>query len=116
MTDDERTALEEGVVLFDAGKFWHAHEAWERPWLKAQGDVRQFLQGLIQLAAAFHHVQRGTDRGAMRLFDAALAKLAPYPEGVFGLDRAAVVKCAKTQREKIANGVHIDRNQLPKFR
>lgn len=110
------SSLAEGVSLFNAQKFWHAHEAWERLWLAATGDEKTFLQGLIQLAAAYHHVQRGTFRGGVRLFDAALSKLAPFPVHFLGIDREDVVASAKKHRERIASGEHIGVGELPKFR
>jgi uncharacterized protein len=111
-----RSSLVAGLELFNDQKFWHAHEAWERDWLRAQGELKTFLQGLIQLAAAYHHVQRGTFRGGVRLFDAALSKLAPYPVHFLGIDREEVIALAKNHRERIARGEHIDSGELPKFR
>ena len=110
------SSLVAGLELFNARKYWHAHEAWERDWLVATGDVKIFLQGLIQLAAAYHHVQRGTYRGGVRLFDAALSKLAPFPVHFLGVGREEVVACAKKHRDSIARGEHIDSGELPKFR
>ncbi|HEX7831100.1 MAG TPA: DUF309 domain-containing protein [Thermoanaerobaculia bacterium] len=109
-------SLAEGISLFNANSFWHAHEAWETLWLKAAGEEKIFLQGLIQLAAAYHHVQRGTFRGGVRLFDAALRKLEPFPDGYFGIDRKDVVKCAASHREKIARNEQIVEKEFPKFR
>ena len=109
------TPVEEGVALFNAQKFWHAHEAWERDWLVATDPHKQFLQGLIQLAAAYHHVQRGTYRGGVRLFDAALRRLAAFPDGYCGVDRAVAVASAGEHREKIARGEAIDPGALPKL-
>lgn len=108
-------SLARGITLFNEQHFWHAHEAWEELWLEARGDDKIFLQGLIQLAAAYHHVQRGTFRGGVRLFDAALRKLSLFPDGHFGMDRASVIECALAHREKIARGEHIDGNDFPKF-
>ena len=82
-----REKLLEGVDLFNRTEFWHAHEAWEELWLEAGTDLHQYLQGLIQLAAAYHHVKRGTTRGAVRLFDAALGKLDAFPAVHCGIDR-----------------------------
>jgi predicted metal-dependent hydrolase len=110
------SAIAEGIDLFNSHSFWHAHEAWEVLWLKSAGEEKIFLQGLIQLAAAYHHVQRGTFRGGVRLFDAALRKLAPFPSGYFGIDRDDVVKCAASHREKIARDEQIDGKDFPKFR
>ena len=109
--------LAAGIALFNAREFWHAHEAWEVLWLAAAGEEKQFLQGLIQLAAAYHHVKRGTSpRGAVRLFDAALGRLSAFPEGHLGVDRAAVVARAAEHRRRIAEGGHIGDEDYPEFR
>ena len=47
-------ALRRGAALFDKGRFWDAHEAWEEAWLEEDGEVRLLLQGLIQVAAGYH--------------------------------------------------------------
>jgi predicted metal-dependent hydrolase len=111
-----RSSLAEGVALFNDRKFWHAHEAWERDWLVAEGEERTFLQGLIQLAAAYHHVQRGTYAGGIRLFDAALEKLSHSGEGFLGVDRAEAVERAALHREWIVQGEHIGEMEFPKLR
>jgi predicted metal-dependent hydrolase len=103
----------EGISLFNAHKFWHAHEAWERDWLTASDPHKQFLQGLIQLAAAYYHVQRGTFRGGVRLFDSALRRLSAFSPEYAGVDRAAVVAAALTHREIIARGDGIDPGEYP---
>lgn len=95
---DFATHFLEGVELFNGGRFWHAHEAWEKLWLVEREETRPFLQGLIQLAAAYHHLQRGTLSGAVRLFDSALVKLAPYPSFFCGVDRDALVTAADHHR------------------
>lgn len=109
-------ALAEGVTLFNDARFWHAHEAWERLWLPATGDEKQFLQGLIQLAAAYHHVQRGTYRGGVRLFDAALRRLAAFGEGHDGIGRAEAVAAAAVHREQIARGQAVAPDEYPQLR
>src|SRR5258708_23808093 len=92
----------EGLDRFNGRRFWDAHESWETIWLVAESDVEQFLQGLIQLAAAYHHIQRGTLRGAPRLFDAALRRLAAFPAGFSGLDRASAEEAARRHRPWVA--------------
>ncbi|HEY0141895.1 MAG TPA: DUF309 domain-containing protein [Thermoanaerobaculia bacterium] len=110
-----RSSLKEGVSLFNSSRFWHAHEAWERIWLLAGGEEKQFLQGLIQLAAAYHHVQRGTYRGGVRLFDSALRRLAAFGPLHDGIDRAAAVKIAAVHRERIASGADVAESEYPKL-
>jgi len=57
---DFRSHFLEGIDHFNSRRFWEAHEAWETLWLEAESDLDQYLQGLIQIAAAYHHIQRGT--------------------------------------------------------
>lgn len=78
-------ALAEGVLRFNRGDFWGAHESWEHMWLALKGPFRDFIRGLIQLAAAFHHIKRGNQRGAERLFRSSLERLARFPEGTAGV-------------------------------
>lgn len=87
-----------GVRHFNAREFWEAHEAWEELWLESESRLVEFLQGLIQLAAAYHHVRRGTLRGAVRLFDSSLRKLALYPRNYCEIDRDAAVEAAARHR------------------
>lgn len=110
-----RPLLVEGIALFNEAKFWHAHEAWEQIWLVAAGEEKLFLQGLIQLAAAYHHVQRGTWSGGIRLFDAAREKLAGFPPGYGGVDRDASMALAAEHRDRIDKGDHIDPGDFPKL-
>lgn len=78
-------ALAEGLRLYDAAEFFAAHEAWESVWLRAQEPQKTFLQGLIQVTAAFHHLQRENRLGASRLLRAALGRLERYPEEFGGI-------------------------------
>ena len=88
---------------FNAQEFWLAHESWETLWLVAETDMDEFLQGLIQLAAAYHHLQRGTFRGAVRLFDAAMRRLDRFPEEFCGIDRQGAEQAARRHRQWTAD-------------
>ena len=109
-------AIEEGVALFNTHKFWEAHEAWEKIWLASSGDEKLFLQGLIQLAAAYHHLQRGTYRGGIRLFAAAFAKLEAFPESYAEIERESAVAAARGHRARMVEGERIDSSEYPKLR
>jgi len=91
-----------GIERFNNLEFWEAHEEWEEIWLHASSEVHQFLQGLIQIAAAYHHVKRGTLRGAVRLFDAALARLAVFPLYYCGVDRLPLIEICLQHRQAVA--------------
>ena len=75
--------LAEGLQRYRAGEFFAAHENWEEVWLELEGAEKTFLQSLIQVAAAFHHLQRGNRQGTKSLLKAALGRLDPYP-ALFG--------------------------------
>jgi predicted metal-dependent hydrolase len=78
-------ALAEGLRLYEAGEFFTAHEAWESVWLAAPEPEKTFLQGLIQVTAAFHHLQRNNPLGTTLLLQAALRRLDRYPPGFGGI-------------------------------
>ncbi|MGH9422562.1 MAG: DUF309 domain-containing protein [Thermoanaerobaculia bacterium] len=96
------TYFRAGIDHFNAAEFWDAHESWETIWLEAESDVHVFLQGLIQLAAAYHHVKRGTFPGGLRLFDAALQKLEGFPKRWCGIDRTSLEETARRHRAWVA--------------
>jgi hypothetical protein len=77
--------LYEGLRCFHAGAFFEAHEHWESVWLAAQEPEKTFLQGLIQVAAALHHYQRGNCLGAVSLLQSALRRLDRYPATYAGI-------------------------------
>ena len=91
-------ALAEGLGCYDAGEYFIAHEAWETVWLEAHEPDKTFLQGLIQVTAAFHHLQRNNPLGTARLLQAALRRLERYPACFGGI--SVTVLCSDI-RERI---------------
>lgn len=122
MSSETDPRFVEGFEHFNARRFWEAHESWEAIWLEADADVEQFLQGLIQLTAAYHHLQRGTFRGGVRLIDAALRRLSGYPARFWNLDRAPAEEAARRHavwaRSLLAQGddrTRLDEDEYPKL-
>lgn len=76
----------EGIERFNAGEFWEAHEAWEDLWLEADTPRRAYFQGLIQVAAAFHHHGNGNWGGMIALLEDGMAKLRGYRPRTLRLD------------------------------
>lgn len=66
-----------GVDLYNYGYLWEAHEAWEPLWQAAAlgSPERDFVQGLIQCAAACLKVSAGQAEPARRLGARALEHL-----------------------------------------
>jgi hypothetical protein len=72
-------SLAEGLRCYRNEEFFLAHEHWEGIWLRCEEPERTFLQALIQVTAAFHHLQRNNVIGSASLLRAALRRLDPFP-------------------------------------
>lgn len=68
----------EFVARFNAGRFFAAHEVLEELWLEIEGEEREFLQGLIQIAVALEHRARGNGAGALKVLGSARRRLRGY--------------------------------------
>jgi hypothetical protein len=75
-----------GIVLFNRGDFFEAHEVWEDLWVDSAGPERSFYQGLIQAAVGLCHFCNGNLRGAVKLFHSSRRYLAAGGSSFLGLD------------------------------
>jgi hypothetical protein len=90
-----------GLDAYAGGAYFEAHELWEELWRDApEGFDRQFLQGLIQVAAAMHKaIGQHKPKPATRLLERALMKLRPAPDGYMGLQVKRLIE--ESERTKI---------------
>lgn len=77
--------FDEGIDLFNEGRFFECHEAWEEVWKRSAGEEKLFYQGIIQAAVAILHAQRGNLTGAESLYGKASAKLDHLPSEHMGI-------------------------------
>jgi predicted metal-dependent hydrolase len=71
--------LREGIGLFNQGKFFECHEVLETFYHETTEDNKPFLEGLIQLAAAFRlFCDFGEIRGPVRMIYQALIRFENY--------------------------------------
>jgi hypothetical protein len=59
---EKREALAKGVREFNSWRFYDCHETLEDVWRAEAGDLADFFQGVIKVAAAFHHLLRGNHK------------------------------------------------------
>jgi Domain of unknown function (DUF309) len=59
--------LEQAAALFDAGLGFEVHELLEPHWIRASGEARSALQGLIQIAVGYQHLANGNLVGGRAL-------------------------------------------------
>ena len=74
------------ISLFNQKKFFEAHETLELRWRQDEGEARDYYQGLIQIAAAFVHIQKGTPEGGKKVLKTARKYLEKYRPAFMGLD------------------------------
>ncbi len=77
-----------GVLLFNRGDFFEAHEAWEALWMDTFGTDKAFYQGLIQAAVGLCHFCNGNLRGAAKLYRSSRDYHERYGAAYRGLDLA----------------------------
>jgi predicted metal-dependent hydrolase len=75
-----------GVLLFNRGDFFEAHEAWEALWMDTAGPDRTFYQGLIQAAVGLCHFCNGNVRGAVKLYHSSRDYMSRHGPHHLGLD------------------------------
>lgn len=75
-----------GILLFNQGDYFEAHEVWEGFWRDTAGPDRDFYQGLIQTAVALCHHCNGNPVGADRLLHRASGRLRRFEPHFAGLD------------------------------
>lgn len=78
--------IQEAIRLFNDRFFFEAHEVLEEVWRQERGERRVFLQGLIQICAAYHHTQNGNLIGAVTLLERGAEKMRRYPAGYLGFE------------------------------
>lgn len=101
--------LEEGRALFNAGRFFEAHEKWEEVWLAETGPAKRLLQGLIQIAAGFLKAESGSFGVAARLLEAGVAKL----ESAGAPERLAVFAAEVRRLTEMPHGLLAERASRP---
>ena len=89
--DAVAAAVDRAVVLWNERLFFEVHEVLEAEWKRTSGDVRQALQGVIQIAVALHHNAHGNPRGARTLMHEGRGRLAACATALPSLDTAALL-------------------------
>jgi uncharacterized protein len=113
--ESEEELFTRGIELFNTRYFFEAHEAWEEIWLHTAPPEKTFLQGLIQITAAFHHHSRENLRGTRSLLRAGLLKLEDFPPHHRGLNIEKLRKVARRWLEVLDSGEFVSWPALPRI-
>jgi hypothetical protein len=105
MSNTNQSALiRQGSELFNRGEYYACHEAFEEAWMDAQGSERLFLQGVIQLAVALHHLTSDNAKGAKRLLGEAAHKLRAHAQAQPWMDAAPLASAAERILQEMEPG------------
>jgi uncharacterized protein len=103
LSQEEAAAFRRGVGEFNDGLFFECHDTLEELWAGLRGPWRDFFQGLIQVAVAFHHLSNLNAGGASSMMERALGRFRVYPGRYFGFDLDAQRAELRAWRERLAS-------------
>ena len=78
----------EGILLFNEGKYFEAHEELEAAWRAESGKIRNLYQGILQAAVTYLHITRGNYQGAVKVYGRSMKWLKDWPDHCRGVDVA----------------------------
>jgi predicted metal-dependent hydrolase len=81
-----------GLQHFNTGEYFEAHEFLEAAWQAERGPVRELYRGVLQVAVAYYHIQRGNPAGALKLFARLRKWLAPFGPVCQGIDLSRLLE------------------------
>ncbi|MEO9364576.1 MULTISPECIES: DUF309 domain-containing protein [Candidatus Nitrosocaldus] len=94
--DERSLSKEERIMhardLFNAERYWEAHEVLEGAWKDSKGDEKELIQGIILVCAALVHAQKAEYDICISILARALKKLQGKPCRYHGLDIEVMVE------------------------
>jgi uncharacterized protein len=96
--------LRNGLDLIRKGDYFEAHEELEDAWRAAEPTEKDFFQGLVHVAVAWHHAGRGNRPGCERQLAKAARRLGPFAPEHRGVDVAAVLSSVGAAQRTVESG------------
>ena len=93
-----------GIALFNGAEFFEAHEVLEDIWRAAPAGEKKFLQGLVQVAVAFHHYSTGNVVGMRSVMERAMRNLAGHPQHTENIQLGPLLHSLAQWREAMDSG------------
>jgi predicted metal-dependent hydrolase len=90
-----------GILLFNAGDYFLAHEELEKAWMADLTDGRDLYRGLLQIAVAYYQLRIGNFNGTVKMFQRARQWLDPLPATCRGVDISKLRVDAYAAHDKV---------------
>jgi uncharacterized protein len=109
--------LREGIELFNEGRFFESHEILEQFYHQTELAHKPFVEGLIQLAAAFRlYTDFGEIKGPVRMIHQALIRFENYQPSYLEIHVRNLSESMEAWAEKAADAVGGSPLSIPKIR
>jgi len=96
-------ALLRAVGEFNRGDWFECHETLEELWVGSGGEIRDFYQGLLQVAVGLHHWREGNFKGSVHLLASGADKLRHVRPVCQRIDAGEVVVAADRIRDELTS-------------
>ena len=57
-SDSVSQSWKAGIEEFNQGRYWHAHEGWEKGWTQLPAPFKEHIQALIMACGMFVHLEK----------------------------------------------------------
>jgi uncharacterized protein len=109
------TRLGEAIFLFNSGDWYACHDCFEALWHETAGPMRPVLQGILQIAVAELHLERGNCRGATILMGEGLGRLKACPPNALEIDLVALINLSMQRLLALQQQRSIEGLDLPRL-
>ena len=76
----------QGILLFNKGRYFEAHEELEAAWKEEKGEIRRLYQGILEAVVTYLHITRGNYAGAIKVYGRSMKWLKGWPESCRGVN------------------------------
>jgi CheY-like chemotaxis protein len=97
--DNPPSLLQEGLKLFNQGRFFECHEVIEAAWMREKEPIRVMYQGILQIGVACYHIRNKNWRGAIKVLERGVPKIGRFAPSCMGINLAKLLEDAEAIRE-----------------
>lgn len=90
-----------GLQEFNRGQFYRCHETLEDAWNAEPRSVRLLYQGILQIGVGFFHITKGNWRGAAKVLERGIPKIARFTPKCQGVDVASLLAATQAVQAEI---------------
>jgi len=112
-TKSFKDSLFTALNLFNKHEWYEAHDAFEEIWYSVNGDERQVIQGILQVAVSQFHLSKGNLNGATILLGEGLGRIKTRTKINLGIDLESFCQCLENLLKKLQYKELLNENDKP---